>query len=93
MELKEWRIAKGWSQGQLGEALGFPAESRASQAERIENGKIKVDADLGEAIGRLTGGAVTPVDMQATRLAWLKAQGRDRAFPVSPADPIPVPTE
>lgn len=93
MELRDWRIGKGWSQGQLGEALGFPPDSRASQAERIENGKIKVDADLGEAICHLTGGEVTTADLQKTRLDWLKANGRARSFPAVPADPIPVPSE
>lgn len=88
MQLKDWRVEKGWSQGQLGAALGFGLESQWSQAERIENGKIKVDADLVAAIERLTNGMVTAADMHATRLAWLESSGRAREFTntVSPAE-------
>lgn len=86
MTLKEWRIARGWSQGQLGEALGFVVDSRSSQAERIENGKIKADADLVAAIERLTDGSVLASDMHATRLAWLEANGRARDFAVPSSD-------
>lgn len=80
MQLRDWRIRERLSQAQLGAALGFEAGSQASQVERIENGKIKVDADLIAAIETLTGGAVGAGDMNATRLAWLEANGKARAF-------------
>lgn len=85
MDLKSWREERGLSQKQVAEALGFEGRNPASQIERIENGKIKVDADLGEAIEVLTGGLVTVAALHATRLAWLKATGRARVFTMAEA--------
>lgn len=80
MDLKAWRVDKGWTQERLGQELGFPASSRASQAERIENGKIPADADVVAAIEAITQGAVRSDDMHHTRLTWLREKGKARDF-------------
>jgi transcriptional regulator with XRE-family HTH domain len=80
MDLKTWRVGRGWTVKQMGEALGFPVGSTGSQAERIENGKIKADADLIADIKRITDGSVAEADMQATRLAYLERTGKRRSF-------------
>lgn len=87
MELKAWRLGKGWSQRRMADAFGIAGANPASQIERIENGKIKAEADLIDAIERVTEGEVTAVDMQATRLAYLREAGKAREFEPAAGSP------
>lgn len=97
MELRDWRIAQGLSQQALGVALGITSGNPASFVERVENGKVKADADLAAALSLLTEGAVTPADLHRTRLLWLRASGRARRFgsassgDTSPSGNVPGP--
>lgn len=60
MKLAHWRKLKGWTQGELGEALGC-SQPYVSQIER-ERGAIIPGPALMIAIFDVTGGAVQPND-------------------------------
>ena len=84
--LKEWRIESGMTQAECAKALGLLGGARSFQ--RIEVGETGADADMVERIRLLTSGAVTPNDMHAIRLDWLKAN-RPEKFEGSSPDGVP----
>lgn len=84
--LKEWRINSGMTQAECAKALGLLGGARSFQ--RIEAGETGADADMVERICILTAGAVTPADMHAVRLNWLKAN-RPEKFEGSSPDGVP----
>jgi hypothetical protein len=78
MLFKLWRKQKMLSLDQVGKDLGLPGVNVARTVQRIESGEALADADLINAIGVLTDGAVRADDMHASRLEWLRRKGRDR---------------
>lgn len=66
-------------------ALGITGVNPGGTLARIEVGSRQPDADMIERIGRLTEGSVTPEDMHAVRLDWLKAN-RPEKFLVEAAE-------
>lgn len=83
-DLRSWRQGQSQSLDKLGETLGLGGQNRARTIQRIETGESQADADLAEAIQRVTEGVVTPLDLHTTRLAWLKSNGKARAFGPEP---------
>lgn len=80
MDFKAWRLSKGLSLADVAGRLGIAGANPSREVQRIETGEARPDADLVQAIGRLTGGAVGADDLMAARLLWLKAAGRARTF-------------
>lgn len=78
MQMKAWRIERGWSVAETARALGILGINPGATLARIEAGSRQPDADMIERIRILTEGAVTPADMHDTRLAWLKTNRPDR---------------
>lgn len=70
MKLKDWRTGQAKTLKDVSEALCVKGGARTIH--RIETGAVDADADMAERIRALTGGAVTPIDLHFTRLAWLK---------------------
>lgn len=76
MDLRTWRSRENLTLRQLAEKLGIVGRNPAAQMQRYESGQSRLEADLVERICALTGGAVTALDHQRSRLAWLRANGR-----------------
>ena len=65
MTLKEWRLAKGWTQKRLAEAIqqATSREGRAIISDahiRAWEGGVEPAWSIGQAITKVTGGKVTP---------------------------------
>lgn len=73
MRLKQWRTDRKLTIAGMARALGIQGVNPGGTLARIEAGSRQPDAEMVERIGFLTGGAVTPADMHAVRLDWLKA--------------------
>lgn len=71
--LKTWRQKAGLSLAETARRLGIEGANPGATYARFETGSRQPDADMMERIYQLTGGLVTPADMHAVRLAWLKA--------------------
>ncbi len=80
MQLSTWRIDRGMALAETARALGLSGLNPGHTLKRIENGSRQPDADMIERIVMLTEGHVTPADMHAVRLTWLKAN-RPEKFP------------
>ena len=83
MNLKTWRIDQTLTLDSLARELGITGVNPGRTLQRIENGESSADADLIADISKRTQGAVTAVDMQAVRLAYLEKTGRRRAEAVA----------
>ena len=70
MRIAVWRKRNKWSLARLGEALSIGGSNPGRAAQRIERGEAPVDADMAEAIGKVTGGDVTLQDLHDQRLEW-----------------------
>lgn len=71
MLLAEWRKSQSLSCGEVAAALGDRCD--ATSVWNWETGRARPDADVTELLIQLSNGNVTPSDMHAARLAWLKA--------------------
>ncbi|MGY6709741.1 MAG: helix-turn-helix domain-containing protein [Rhizobiaceae bacterium] len=78
MMMKAWRIERGLSVAETARALGIGGVNPGGTLARIEAGSRQPDADMVARIVRLTQGAVTPADMHATRLDWLRLNRPER---------------
>ena len=76
MTLDQWMTSTGMTPDQLGRELGVSGEA----VRRYRLGSRSPDALIQEAIVRVTGGAVTVLDLHDTRLRFLKSQN-DPASP------------
>ncbi len=83
MRLSEWRKSKSISTSELARQLGLNGERDSGNVWNWETGRARPDADIVEAIDRLTEGAVSAADMHAVRLDWLKAN-RPEKFSAAP---------
>jgi transcriptional regulator with XRE-family HTH domain len=75
MLLRDWRLTQGHSLERVAADLGLEARGRARKVQRWETGENEAPAPIVAAIRLLTAGAVTPVDMHDTRMAWLRSNG------------------
>ncbi|NBN62809.1 helix-turn-helix domain-containing protein [Pannonibacter tanglangensis] len=91
MNLKQWRLTQGKTLGDCARHFGLKS---ARTYQRYETGENRPDADLVDAFVRLSGGAVTALDMHQTRLEWLRMNHPEKfsCLPVAAcAAPGPVP--
>lgn len=71
MLLRTWREEKGFSLARAAAELGVEGRNPAQNLLRWETGESRPDADMVHRIEVRTCGAVTALDMHATRLAFL----------------------
>lgn len=73
MRLVDWRLSRKLSAAEAARFFGIGGVNPGRTLARIEAGERQPDADMIERICLLTDGLVSPHDMHATRLDWLKA--------------------
>ncbi len=73
MQLRAWISAENKTFAETARALGISGVNPGGTLARIAMGSRQPDADMIAKIEKLTGGHVDATDMQAVRLAWLKA--------------------
>ena len=83
-DLRDWRQGQRLSLDKVAGMLGLSGQNPARTIQRVETGESLPDADLAAALTKISDGAVTPVDLHLTRLAWLRESGRARAFGPEP---------